>query len=84
MKLTYMAPTLSCDEYYADTMIASSLSGWQAAGGIGASPKNDNADNNQNCWGPRCIPGAPDPTNPTNACSDSPYNPAVGSDYSIC
>lgn len=35
----YQAPQLFIDEYVADTMIAS--------GG----PKNDNAGNNQNCWG---------------------------------
>lgn len=39
----YQAPQLFIDEYVADTMIAS--------GGGGGGPKNDNAGNNQNCWG---------------------------------
>lgn len=84
MKKIYEAPKLFVDEYVADTMIASSTNGWAEAGGLGGSPKNGNADNNQNCWGARCVPGAPDPNNPYNACADSPWNPAVGSDYSIC
>ena len=45
----YEAPELFVDEYVADTMIASSVGG----GG----PKNDNAGNNQNCWGYNCVPG---------------------------
>ena len=36
----YVAPRLFVDTYAADTMIAS-----------GGGPKNDNAGNNQNCWG---------------------------------
>lgn len=57
MKKNYEAPTLFCDEFVADTMIASS-----------GSPKNGNADNNQNCWGQRYVAGEPDPSNPSNAC----------------
>ena len=45
----YEAPRLFVDEYAADTMIAS---------GGGGGPKNDNAGNNQNCWGKNCVPGA--------------------------
>lgn len=84
MKKIYEAPELFVDEYVADTMIASGGSAWEAAGGIGPAPKNGNAGNNQNCWGARCIPGAPDPSNPENACSDTPDNKADGSDYGIC
>ena len=47
----YEAPVLFVDEYVADTMIASSGNG-------GGGPKNDNAGNNQNCWGFNCVPGA--------------------------
>lgn len=42
MKKRYEAPRLFVDKYVADTMIAS---------GGGGGPKNDNAGNNQNCWG---------------------------------
>ena len=38
----YEAPELFVDTFAADTMIAS---------GGGGGPKNDNAGNNQNCWG---------------------------------
>ena len=51
----YEAPELFVDEYVADTMIASSGGGWGLPGG---GPKNDNAGNNQNCWGYNCVPGA--------------------------
>lgn len=37
----YVAPQLFVDTFAPDTMIASS----------GGGPKNDNAGNNQNCWG---------------------------------
>lgn len=47
MKKIYEAPELFVDEYVADTMIASS----------GEEPKNENADNNQNCWGCREFKG---------------------------
>lgn len=40
----YEAPRLFVDSFAADTMIASS-------------PKNDNAGNNQNCWGLDCVAG---------------------------
>ena len=40
----YEPPRLFIDEYAADTMIASYGSGYI--------PKNGNAGNNQNCWGP--------------------------------
>ena len=49
----YEAPELFVDEYVADTMIASSGEDDISGGG----PKNDNAGNNQNCWGYNCIPG---------------------------
>ena len=41
MKKKYEAPCLNVDLFAADTMIASYNGG----------PKNDNAANNQNCWG---------------------------------
>lgn len=46
----YEAPKLFVDEFVPDTMIAS--------GRPGGGPKNDNAGNNQNCWGLNCVPGA--------------------------
>lgn len=68
MKKIYEAPELFVDEYVADTMIASTAS-WQANGGIGVGPKNDNAGNNQNCWGCNYVANMPDPNNPENACN---------------
>lgn len=61
----YEAPQLFVDEYAADTMIAS-------ADPAVLGPKNDNADNNQNCWGCRNTAGATDPTDPTQACAYTP------------
>ena len=52
----YEAPNLFVDEFVPDTMIAS--------GG----PKNDNAGNNQNCWGCKDDPGSPAPGDPNTAC----------------
>ena len=40
--MKYEAPKLFVEEYVPDTMIASILT---------TSPKDDNAGNNQNCWG---------------------------------
>lgn len=45
----YEAPRLFVDSFAADTMIASLT---------GGGPKNDNAGNNQNCWGFNCVHGA--------------------------
>ena len=49
----YEAPELFVDTFAADTMIAS-INTPKSGGG----PKNDNAGNNQNCWGFNCVPGA--------------------------
>jgi len=65
MRKNYVAPTLVCDEFVQDTMIASS----------GA--KNGNPDNNQNCWGCRYNPGAYDPNNQQNDCVITPSNAAA-------
>ncbi len=60
----YEAPELFVDTFAADTMIAS--------GGGGGGPKNDNAGNNQNCWGENCIPGAVE--DGQNACLGGVYS----------
>ena len=57
MRKTYAAPMLFVDEYAPDTMIAS------------GSPKNDNADNNQNCWGCNTSAGS---VSGENACAVTP------------
>lgn len=64
----YEAPELFVDEYVADTMIASAVTGWM--------PKNENADNNQNCWGCNEVwaqppAGSTDPT--ADACMGAGY-----------
>lgn len=56
MRKEYEAPCLFVDEYVADTMIASSEG--MNIPTTGGGPKNDNAGNNQNCWGFNCVPGA--------------------------
>ena len=56
----YEAPELFVDEYVADTMIAS-----------GGGPKNDNAGNNQNCWGRNVVPGRVE--DGQNACMGAGY-----------
>ena len=70
MKKFYEAPALFVDEYVADTMIASSEDDEPVGG-----PKNDNAGNNQNCWGCNSFPGLVE--DGENACLDfagSQYN----------
>ncbi len=52
----YEAPELFVDEFVPDTMIASS------------GTKNENAGNNQNCWGCKSKAGETDPGNPENSC----------------
>ena len=61
MKKTYESPKLFIDEYAADTMIAS-------GGASGASAKNGNPANNQNCWGCDYVFAQLDPNNPDNVC----------------
>lgn len=56
----YEAPELFVDEFVPDTMIASS------------GTKNDNAGNNQNCWGCNQSAGATDPNNTQNSCAVIP------------
>ena len=67
----YVAPELYVDEFAPDTGIASS----------GGSPKNDNAGNNQNCWGCKSAVGELDPGNPTNACA---YLPGTAAYSEFC
>ena len=43
----YEAPELHVDTFAADTIASSG----------GGGPKNDNAGNNQNCWGANCVWG---------------------------
>jgi len=69
MKRTYEAPCLFVDEYVADTMIASSAEVFIQMDGGG--PKNNNADNNQNCWGCNITPGKWEDGN--NACLGAGY-----------
>ena len=57
----YEAPKLFIDEFVADTMIASG----------GGGPKNDNAGNNQNCWGCNIVPGQVE--DGQNACLGAGY-----------
>lgn len=56
----YKAPQLYVDEFAADTMIASS------------GTKNNNPDNNQNCWGCNQKAAATDPNNTQNSCAYTP------------
>lgn len=74
MKKIYEAPELFVDEYVADTMIASSGSDnfiySDPEGEDGGGPKNNNAGNNQNCWGYNCIPGVAE--DGQNACLGYP------------
>ena len=57
----YEAPELFVDEFVPDTMIASG----------GGGPKNDNAGNNQNCWGCNIVPGKVE--DGANACLGAGY-----------
>lgn len=53
MRKHYTAPCLFVDTFVPDTMIASTLYKGLYNGRAGG-PKNDNAGNNQNCWGYNC------------------------------
>lgn len=66
----YVAPELHVDEFVQDTMIAS-----------GGEPKNENAGNNQNCWGCNQKAGDVDPGNPDNSCF---YVPGTSAYSSFC
>lgn len=67
----YEAPELHVDEFAPDTMIASLT---------GGGPKNDNAGNNQNCWGCNQSAGATDQNNTENSCAVTPDDAL----YALC
>lgn len=64
----YVAPELHVDEFVPDTMIASGA-------------KNENAGNNQNCWGCNSKAGETDPGNSENACF---YLPGTAAYSAMC
>ena len=76
----YEAPRLFVDEFVPDTMIASGSTQDDPTRPTSPAdptdptqpsvsmPKNNNAENNQNCWGCRNEAGRPDPNDSTTAC----------------